>query len=111
MDCNLLQESMIAGIPGIRAAGGSSKGEKGEVGTKGKLVSTINIVIIFPRPHFCLLGLNFQPESGDLEKAELSLPMFQPRHSFNSPKVYRKLQEINNLSACLKENFRRFIIL
>lgn len=27
---------MMAGIPGIRTAGGSSKGEKGEVGMKGK---------------------------------------------------------------------------
>lgn len=27
---------MIAGIPGIRTAGGSQKGEKGEFGPKGK---------------------------------------------------------------------------
>lgn len=26
----------MAGIPGIRAAGGSSKGEKGDLGTKGE---------------------------------------------------------------------------
>lgn len=33
------KESMMAGIPGIRTAGGSSKGEKGEVGFKGKVWS------------------------------------------------------------------------
>lgn len=32
-----LKESMMSGIPGIRTAGGSQKGEKGEVGPKGKL--------------------------------------------------------------------------
>lgn len=45
---------MIAGIPGIRAAGSSQKGEKGEFGIKGKpygcCFSTSMVIInIFPR--------------------------------------------------------------
>lgn len=37
---------MMAGIQGIRASGGASKGEKGEVGMKGKLFVTLQTMLL-----------------------------------------------------------------